>query len=37
VDIVASPQDEKVAAGPTEVTRFGHWWLDVALALVYRR
>jgi hypothetical protein len=37
VDVVASVQDEKVTAGPSQVTQFGHAWLDVALALVYRR
>jgi hypothetical protein len=37
LDVVGSLQDERVAAGPTLVTRFGRWWLDVAIALVYRR
>jgi hypothetical protein len=37
VDVMGSLQDEQIAAGPTPVTGFGHWWLDVAVALVYRR
>ncbi len=37
LDVGGSLQDERVAAGPTLVTTFGRWWLDVAVALVYRR
>jgi hypothetical protein len=37
LDVAFSLEDLNVAAGPTPVTRFGHWWLDVALAIVYRR
>jgi hypothetical protein len=37
LDVAFSPEDLNVAAGPMTVTQFGRWWLDVALAIVYRR
>jgi hypothetical protein len=36
LDVVGSLDEEKVVAGPTPVIGFGNWWLDLAVALVYR-
>jgi hypothetical protein len=37
LDVLFSQTDEKVRAGASEIAAFGHWSLDLAFALVYRR